>query len=154
VGTDNRTNAIDLGYGILKIRLERCIDCILERLGSPGHLHDGRTQNLHPAYVRSFFLDINRTHVNITLKTEQGGCSGKGNPMLTGTGLCDHLLLSQLLGQQRFSDTVIDLMCSGMVQVLTLEINLSSSDCFTQPSCMVDRRWTSNVMFLETCQFA
>ena len=46
--------------------------------------------------------------------------------MLTGTGLCDDTRLAHLLGQEDLTDGVVDLVGTGVVQVLTFQIELTA----------------------------
>ena len=59
--------------------------------------------------------------------------------MLASSGLCDQLLLAHVFGQQSFSHTVIQLMRSGMVEILPLQIDLCSSKKVGQILAVVER---------------
>ena len=43
--------------------------------------------------------------------------------MLTGSCLGDHLFLSHTFCKQDLSDDIVDLVCTGMIQILALQIN-------------------------------
>ncbi|MNP42103.1 hypothetical protein D3C76_1358440 [compost metagenome] len=53
--------------------------------------------------------------------------------MLSGTGLGDNPLGSHPLSEQNLTDSVVDLMRSGMIQILTLQVNLRPSPSLGQP---------------------
>ena len=50
--------------------------------------------------------------------------------MLTCACLCDDLLLAHVLGEKSLPETVVDLMCPCMVEILSLQIDLSPSRSF------------------------
>ena len=71
-------------------------------------------------------LHIGGTHEDFALHIHQGADGGSGNAMLSGTCFGDDAGLSHLLCHQNLSDGVIDFVCTGMVQVLTLQIELAA----------------------------
>ena len=77
------------------------------------------TEHSDPKDVQLLSPDILCAHVDITLETEFGTDSSGSNTMLTSTSLCDDPLFTQSLGEQDLSDGIVDLVRSGMVQVLS-----------------------------------
>ncbi len=152
VGADHRTDAVDLVDRIFKVRLEGRVDGILEGSGAAGDADDGGAEDLHPAHVRRFLLDVHLAHVDVTLQAEQRRCGGQGHPMLTRAGLGDDLLLAHPLGEQHLSDAVVDLMGTGMVEILTLEVDLCPTDCFAEAFGVIDRGGAPHVVVQQVAQ--
>ncbi len=59
--------------------------------------------------------------------------------MLAGTGLSDDALLAHACGQQCLADGVVDLVRTGVVQVLALEQDLRAADVIAQALGVIDR---------------
>ena len=94
-------------------------------IAGANRVHLG-AQHLHTFYVGMLALHIGGTHEDFALHIHQGADGGSGNAMLSGTGFGDDTGLSHLLRHQNLSDGVIDFVCTGMVQVLTLQIELAA----------------------------
>ena len=73
--------------------------------------------------------------------------------MLTGARLGDEAALAHALGQQRLADDVIELVRSGMRQVLAFE-EQSDAEQLAQPAAFGDRRRAAPVMPQEVVQTA
>ena len=74
--------------------------------------------------------------------------------MLAGTGLCDDAFLAHKLGEQRLSEGIVDLMRTGMQQVLTLEEYLRPPIMFCQFFRIVKIGWPTGIFLkqaLELC---
>lgn len=83
-------------------------------------------QHLHALYVGVLTLDIGGTHEYLALHAHQGAYGGGGHAVLAGTGLGNDARLAHLLGQQNLTDGVVDFVCSGVVEVFTLQIQLAT----------------------------
>ena len=68
--------------------------------------------------------------------------------MLTSTGLCDDTGLAHLLGQQDLSDGVVDFMGTGVVQVLTLQIQFAAI-LLTHPLGVVQGGGTTHIVLQQ-----
>ena len=73
-------------------------------------------------------------------------------PRVTGSGFGNHLLLAHEAGQQRFAQTVVDLVRTRMVEILALEVDLRTAQLLRQPPCMEDRARTAHVIGLKRRQ--
>ena len=71
-------------------------------------------------------LHICSTHKDFALHIHQGTDGGCCHTMLTGSCLGDNTGLAHLLCHQNLADGIVDLVCSRMVQVLTLQIELAT----------------------------
>ena len=68
--------------------------------------------------------------------------------MLTGTCLCDDTGLAHLLGQQNLTDGVVDLVGTGVVQVLTFQIEFTTV-LLTHSLGVVQGRGTSHIVLQQ-----
>jgi hypothetical protein len=60
-------------------------------------------------------------------------------PVLPGTGLGDHASLFHPKRKQGLSKGVVDLVRTGVIEILSLEPNLRTTDQTTEPLGMVQR---------------
>ena len=65
--------------------------------------------------------------------------------MLSRAGLRDYALFAHAPRQQDLADGVVDLVRSGMAEVLALEINLRAAELLRQPLGEVERRFPARV---------
>ena len=84
------------------------------------------TQHLHTLHIGVLTLHICSTHKDFALHIHQGTDGGCCHTVLTGSCLCDDTGLAHLLCHQNLTDGIVDLVCSCMVQVLTLQIELAT----------------------------
>ena len=84
------------------------------------------SQHLHALYVGMLALNIGGTHENLTLHVHQGAYRSGSHTVLSGSGFGNDAGLAHLLGHENLTDGVVDFVCTGMVQVLALQIELAS----------------------------
>ena len=84
------------------------------------------SQHLHALYVGMLALYIGGTHENLTLHVHQGAYRSGSHTVLSGSGFGNDAGLAHLLGHENLTDGVVDFVCTGMVQVLALQIELAS----------------------------
>ena len=72
--------------------------------------------------------------------------------MLACAGLGDDAGLAHLFRQQHLTQHVVDLVGSGVVQVLTLQVNLCSAQIFRHALRVVQSRGPSRVIIQKLCQ--
>ena len=99
----------------------RLVDGVLERLGTAVHRFDLGAEQLHPEHVQRLPLDIDGTHVHLALEPHQRRRRCRRHPVLAGAGLCHQPGLAHPLGQQCLAEHVVDLVRSGVIEVLALE---------------------------------
>ena len=80
----------------------------------------GCSQQPHFIYIQCLTLGVLFSHEHLTFHTHEGCCRGSCHTVLSGTGLCDDSGLAHLLCQQHLSQHVIDLMGTGVVEILSL----------------------------------
>src|SRR4030095_6015440 len=65
--------------------------------------------------------------------------------MLSRAGLGDHAMLPHALDQQRLADAVVDLVCSRVEQVSTLQVDLCAAQLLCKPLGKEQRCWAARV---------
>ena len=103
------------------------IDRVLQRLRAAGHRMDLCAQKLHPVYIQCLSVGVLLPHINLTFHSHQSGRCGRRHPMLSGTGLRDDPCFAHPLCQKHLTQHVVDLVGTGMVQVLPLDIDLRAA---------------------------
>lgn len=74
--------------------------------------------------------------------------------MLPCSGFCDEFFLAHFFRKESFSETMIDLVCTRMIEVFTLQIYLCTAEFRTHIRKMINRRWTTSEVFVEISKFA
>ncbi len=69
--------------------------------------------------------------------------------MHAGTGFRDQAFFAHALGQQYLADAVVDLVCAGVIELFTLEVDLRATAELGQALGEVQRVWTAHVIALE-----
>ena len=93
-------------------------------VASAHRVHLG-SQHLHALYVGMLALHIGGTHENLTLHVHQGAYRSSSHTVLSGSCFGNDAGLAHLLGHENLTDGVVDFVCTGMVQVLALQIELA-----------------------------
>ena len=73
--------------------------------------------------------------------------------MLTCTGLGDYFLFAHFPRQERLAECVVDFVRSGVVQILTFEINFGTAQLFGQSFSKVQRGRPSRILTLISVKF-
>ena len=110
---------------------------VFQSCRSGCHRVDLRSEKAHPVNVECLPLRILLTHEYFTLHTHESRRSSRCNAVLPRSCLRDHSCLSHLLCKKHLPQHVVDLVGACMVQVFTLQIDLSPAQIFTHPSCIV-----------------
>ena len=84
-------------------------------------------QGVHTKHFEFLTLVVHGPHVHRTVETEHGAYRGGGHAMLPRPHLGDDPRLANALGKEGLTDGVVDLVRSGVGQILPLEPNNSSS---------------------------
>ena len=77
---------------------------------------------------------------------------GRGHAVLSGARLGYDALFAQPPGQQRLSQGVVDLVRTGVGQVLSLEIDLRPAQMGGQPPGVGERCWAAHVSAHQVVQ--
>ena len=90
------------------------------RIRSPSvHFDPPRRPACACGHVERLSPCVDLFHVDAALETEHRTHGGRGNAVLSCSGLRDHAGLAHALDEQCLPDRIIDLMGTGMVEVLT-----------------------------------
>ena len=147
----DRPDAVVRGLDRCNPIAQRFVDGVLQRPAPRLHRTHLSTEQLHAEHVQALSLDIDSTHVDEALEAEQCGRRGGGNTVLTGSRLGDEAALAHTLGQQCLAHDVVELVRSGMGQVLAFE-EQSDAEAFAQPPAFGDRRRTAPIVLQEIVQ--
>ena len=119
---------------------------------STGHCVNLRAQEPHPVYVQRLPLRILFSHENLTFHVHQRRRGGSGYAVLACAGLGDDTSLAHLFRQQHLTQHVVDLVGSGVVQILTLQINLRASQILRHALRVVKSGGPSRVIVQKLCE--
>ena len=117
----------------------RLVERVLQRLRARLHLDHLRTQQVHPVDVLALASGVDRAHVHRAFQPVARGHRGRGHPVLARTRLGDDALLAHAPRQQRLTDGVVDLVGPGVVEVLTLEVDLRPAQHLRPAPRVIDR---------------
>ena len=120
----HRTDAVNGILIFLAVGCKGRVNRLLEGLKPVGHLDYTRTQNLHAGHVGSLFFYIHGAHVDVAFQSEVCRCRCQRHAVLSRAGFGDNLFLAHVLGQERFAHAVIQLVRTGVVEILPLGIQL------------------------------
>ncbi len=118
---------------------------ILEGVVAREHRHHRGPQHLHALHIGVLALDVERTLVDHARHVHEGAHGGRGHAVLAGARLGDDALLAHLLGQQHLPYGVVDLVGTGVVQVLALEVEPAAVLVAHAPG-MVERRGATHIV--------
>ena len=103
-------------------------------------------QKAHPVNVQCLPFGVLFPHKDLTFHIHQGSSRGGGNTVLTGSCLSDDTGLSHPFGKKDLSQYVVDLVGSGVIQVLTLEVNFGSAQILGHMLCIIKTGGSSGVL--------
>ena len=144
-GTDDVESVFDVGYPVA----QRLVHRVFQRPGTRGHRHNLSTQKAHAEHVRCLTLNVGRTHVDGTGQAKQRANRCRCNTVLTRAGFGNDAGLSHATGKQDLSQTVVDLVRAGVVQLVALEVDFCTTQLFGQPLGKVQRAWATDVVLGE-----
>ncbi len=108
---------------------ERLVHGVFERAGADGDRDDLGAEHAHPRDVQRLPVGVLFAHVDDTVEAEQRARRRGGDTVLPGPGLGDHPGLAHALGQQHLPEHIVDLVRSGVGQILALEQYLAARRC-------------------------
>src|SRR6185295_4956886 len=94
----------------------------------------------HAENVEALAEHVLFAHVDHAFESEQRAHRGGRDAVLTRARLGDDALLAHAAGEQRLTQTVVDLVRSGVEQVLALEVNSRAAEGFAEPAGVVESR--------------
>jgi hypothetical protein len=78
-------------------------------------------EQAHPEDVQLLPGHVDLSHVDDALQSEEGAGSGRGDAMLTGSGLGDDAPFAHTPGDDCLPDGVVDLVRAGVVEIFALQ---------------------------------
>ena len=106
----------------------RLVDGVLERGRAARDAPDFRAEGPHPEDVRGLAPDVLLAHEHDAGQAEEGAGRGRGHAVLAGAGLGDDAGLPEPAGQERLAEGVVDLVGTGVGEVLALEVEVDRGD--------------------------
>ena len=128
------------------------VDCILQGAAAGVHGCDLRAQQFHARDVGRLPRHVVRAHVNDALETEERAHGRRGHAMLSRPGLRDDALFAHPLGQQGLAERVVDLVGSGVVEVLALQIDAGPAGFLREPCGEVEARRPADVVVQDAAE--
>ena len=83
-------------------------------------------------------LDVFAAHVDHTFQTIACADGGGGNAVLSSTRFSNHPRLAHAFSQHGLTNGVVDLVCTRMVEVFALQIDLCATHFTADARCVVD----------------
>ncbi|KAI9910501.1 hypothetical protein PsorP6_010249 [Peronosclerospora sorghi] len=146
VRTNGRTNNVVRRLDVRDPVPNRFVQGILERLGPARDGNHFYPQHLHAKDIERLALRIDIAHVHDTVETEQGTRRGRGHTMLPRSRLGNNARLAKPLGQHGFPQCIFNLVGARVGQVLAFEPNLLTLRILREPTSVVQRRRTANIV--------
>ena len=82
------------------------------------------SEKAHLVYIERLSLRILHAHVDLALHAKERRRRRCRHAVLTGSGLCDDFLLTHTFCQQDLTDDIVDLVCTGVIQIFSFQVNL------------------------------
>ena len=102
---------------------ERGGDGVGERAVPSSTGHDLGAEQAHLVDVERLPADVLDTHEDGALHAHERRGRRGGDSVLTRAGLGDHALLAHALGEQALAERVVDLVRTGVVEILALQVD-------------------------------
>src|SRR6056297_1227034 len=87
-----------------------------------------------------------RAHVDDAFQAELGADRGRGHAVLTGAGFRDDAGLAHAAGEDDLAQHVVDLVRTGVVQLVALHVDLRPAQPLGQPLREIERRGSADVV--------
>lgn len=97
-------------------------------------------------------LNVHLAHADCALEAHERRARGRGHAVLARTGFGNNPLFAHPLGQQALTQGIVDLVRAQVVQILSLEPDLSSAQPFAEVRAMENRTRPARVMHKKIFQ--
>ena len=114
---------------------------------------DFGTHQAHPGDVEGLALHVHLAHVNDAFHAEAGADGGGGDAMLAGSGFRDDAFFPESFGEQDLAERVVDLVGTGVEQVLAFQVNLRAAEQFGPAFGEVERSRAADVVVKQVIEF-
>ena len=125
------------------------VDRVFEDAGTVGDWLDLGSQQFHPEDIEALAFDIFFSHVNGAVHVKEGSSSGCGHSVLAGSRFRYDFFLAHPLGQQDLAQGIVNLVGAGVVEVLPLEVNLSTANVVGQALSKVEGGLAADIVFQQ-----
>src|SRR5579863_2803200 len=125
---------------------QRLVHRILERARARLHRDHRGAQHFHADDIGLLPLDVDRSHIDEAFQPEARAQRGGRDAMLAGTGFGDNAPLAHAPGHHDLAEHVVDLVRSGVIELLALEIDFSAAKMFGQPLGEIQRRRPADIV--------
>ena len=132
VGTCHRANAVEGIFHIGHPVAQRVIHRVFQCAATGGDWHHFCAQKLHAKHIWRLALNVMRTHIDHTFQTKFGTNRSGGHPMLTRTGFGDNPAFSHATGQDNLAQDIINFMRTGVVELISFQIDLRTTQMLGQ----------------------
>ena len=114
---------------------------------------DFGAQEIHAVYVQCLSFGIDFTHEDFAFHAEEGGNGSSGYAVLAGAGFGDEAGLAHPFCLKGRADAVCVLMGAGVVEVFSFKKDLGSTDILGKIFSIIERRFTTDILFQKLIQF-
>ena len=122
---------------------------VFQGAGAARHGPDLGPQQPHAEHVQGLAAHVLLAHVDHALQAQQRRRRGRGDAVLARARLGDDLFLAHAHGQQRLSQTVVDLVRAREVLVLALEVDLRAARVLGQARGEVQPAGTAHEILVQ-----
>ena len=126
---------------------------VLQRSPAGRDRNDIRSQQFHPEHVGRLALHIVHAHVYDAFQSEPGANRGRCDAVLPGAGLGDYPGFPHSAGQKDLAEHVVDLVSSGMVQLVPFHVHFRAAEMLGKPLGKVKRRRTAHIVLPKIVHF-
>lgn len=123
---------------------ESLVDGVAEGAAAGLDGDDLGAEKLHAEDVESLATNVLGTHEDGALHTELGADGSGGDTVLTGTGLGDNLLLAESAGEKQLTESVVDLVGTGVVEIFTLQPDVGTTSVLSETLGLVKLTGTAH----------
>mmetsp|Transcript_11316 Transcript_11316/g.26221 ORF Transcript_11316/g.26221 Transcript_11316/m.26221 type:complete len:268 (+) Transcript_11316:677-1480(+) len=129
------------------------VDCILQGPLSILHGNHLGSQRVHAEYIEFLSFTIDSTHVHCAVQPQHGANSGGGDSVLSCPRFCNDAWFAHAFRQQGLSDRIVDLVSTGVSQILTLQPDSGTTRVLCQTLCFVQWSRASHKVLSVSIQF-
>ena len=147
--SDSRTDDVVGGIEVDDPSAESLVNGITESLGSALDGNNLSSKELDTEDIQSLATDVLGSHVDGTWHVELSADGGGSDTVLSGTSLGDDLGLAQTAGEKDLTECIVDLVGSSVVQVLTLEVDVSTTGVLGETLSEVEVAWTTHPLVVS-----
>src|SRR5712691_10010749 len=104
------------------------------------------TEHLHPVHVQFLSVHVLGPHVDLRVQPQSRARHSGSNPVLSRPGFSNDPPLSHFLGQESLAESIVNLVRATMQEILSLQVDPSTSNMATQIGSKIQRCWSSSEM--------